>query len=140
MKLFGYSISINVLILIGVFYLIMVVNALSASCNREGVMGYMETQAQRAERERAEDNAAASRIAIASSKLQFIQSQLSDLNISSTPLKQQLPTLHNLKVQIIAIDESLNNIPGVNRKNRNSLLTVRDAIIRTKGDILKRIN
>ena len=37
MKLFGYSISLNVLILIGIFYLIMVVNALSGSCNREGL-------------------------------------------------------------------------------------------------------
>jgi hypothetical protein len=37
MKLFGYSISLNVLILIGVLYLIMVVNALSASCNMEGI-------------------------------------------------------------------------------------------------------
>ena len=37
MKLFGYSISLNVLILIGVLYLIMVVNALSGSCNREGL-------------------------------------------------------------------------------------------------------
>jgi len=37
MKIFGYSISINVLILIGILYLIMVVNALSSSCNREGL-------------------------------------------------------------------------------------------------------
>jgi hypothetical protein len=37
MKLFGYSISLNVLILIGILYLIMVVNALSGSCNREGL-------------------------------------------------------------------------------------------------------
>jgi hypothetical protein len=37
MKLFGYSISLNVLILIGILYLIMVVNALSGSCNREGM-------------------------------------------------------------------------------------------------------
>ena len=37
MKLFGYSISINVLILIGVLYLIMTVNAVSGSCNREGM-------------------------------------------------------------------------------------------------------
>ena len=37
MKLFGYSISLNVLILIGILYLIMVVNALSSSCNREGL-------------------------------------------------------------------------------------------------------
>jgi regulator of protease activity HflC (stomatin/prohibitin superfamily) len=36
-KLFGYSISLNVIILIGILYLIMVVNALSGSCNREGV-------------------------------------------------------------------------------------------------------
>ena len=39
MKLFGYSISLNVLILIGILYLIMVVNALSGSCNREGLTG-----------------------------------------------------------------------------------------------------
>ena len=38
MKLFGYSISLNVLILMGLLYLIMVVNALSASCNMEGLM------------------------------------------------------------------------------------------------------
>jgi len=38
MKVFGYSISINVLILLGILYLIMVVNALSASCNREGLL------------------------------------------------------------------------------------------------------
>ena len=38
-KLFGYSISLNVLILIGVLYLIMVVNALSGSCNTEGLKG-----------------------------------------------------------------------------------------------------
>jgi hypothetical protein len=38
-KLFGYSISLNVLILIGILYLIMVVNALSASCNMEGLKG-----------------------------------------------------------------------------------------------------
>jgi len=37
MKVFGYSISINVLILLGILYLIMVVNALSGSCNREGM-------------------------------------------------------------------------------------------------------
>ena len=37
MKLFGYSISLNIVILIGIFYLIMVVNALSSSCNREGM-------------------------------------------------------------------------------------------------------
>lgn len=37
MKLFGYSISLNVLILIGILYLIMVVNALSGTCNREGM-------------------------------------------------------------------------------------------------------
>ena len=36
-KLFGYSISLNVIILIGILYLIMVVNALSGSCNREGI-------------------------------------------------------------------------------------------------------
>ena len=36
-KLFGYSISLNVIILIGILYLIMVVNALSGSCNREGM-------------------------------------------------------------------------------------------------------
>ena len=36
-KLFGYSISLTVIILIGILYLIMVVNALSASCNREGM-------------------------------------------------------------------------------------------------------
>ena len=36
LKVFGYSISLNILILIGTLYLIMVVNALSASCNREG--------------------------------------------------------------------------------------------------------
>ena len=35
-KLFGYSISLTVLILIGILYLIMIVNALSSSCNREG--------------------------------------------------------------------------------------------------------
>ena len=40
MKLFGYSISLNVVILICIFYLIMVVNALSGSCIREG-MGTM---------------------------------------------------------------------------------------------------
>ncbi len=39
MKVFGYSISLNVLILIGILYLIMVVNALSGSCNREGLIG-----------------------------------------------------------------------------------------------------
>jgi hypothetical protein len=38
MKLFGYSISLNVLILIGILYLIMIVNALSAACNREGLV------------------------------------------------------------------------------------------------------
>ena len=38
-KLFGYSISLNVIILIGILYLIMVVNALSASCNMEGLKG-----------------------------------------------------------------------------------------------------
>ena len=37
MKLFGYSISINVIILIGILYLIMVVNAISGSCNKEGI-------------------------------------------------------------------------------------------------------
>ena len=37
MKVFGYSISLNVLILIGILYLIMVVNALSGTCNREGL-------------------------------------------------------------------------------------------------------
>ena len=36
LKLFGYSISLNLLILIGILYLIMVVNALSCSCNIEG--------------------------------------------------------------------------------------------------------
>jgi len=36
-KLFGYSISLNVLILIGILYLIMLVNALSGACNREGM-------------------------------------------------------------------------------------------------------
>ena len=36
-KLFGYSISLNVLILIGILYLIMIVNALSSSCNMEGM-------------------------------------------------------------------------------------------------------
>ena len=36
MKLFGYSISLNIVILIGILYLIMIVNALSSSCNREG--------------------------------------------------------------------------------------------------------
>lgn len=35
-KLLGYSISLNIIILIGIFYLIIVVNALSGSCNREG--------------------------------------------------------------------------------------------------------
>ena len=35
--MFGYSISLNVLILIGILYLIMVVNALSGTCNREGM-------------------------------------------------------------------------------------------------------
>ena len=39
MKLFGYSISLNVLILIGILYLIMAVNALSGACNREGLNG-----------------------------------------------------------------------------------------------------
>jgi hypothetical protein len=39
MKVFGYSISLNVLILMGILYLIMVVNALSGSCNREGFKG-----------------------------------------------------------------------------------------------------
>ena len=38
MKLFGYSISLNVLILIGILYLIMTVNALSGSCNMEGLI------------------------------------------------------------------------------------------------------
>jgi hypothetical protein len=37
MKLFGYSVSLNVLILIGILYLIMIVNALSSSCNKEGL-------------------------------------------------------------------------------------------------------
>ena len=37
MQLFGYSISLNVLILIGILYLIMIVNALSSSCNMEGM-------------------------------------------------------------------------------------------------------
>ena len=37
MKVFGYSISLNVLILIGILYLIMVVNALTSSCNTEGM-------------------------------------------------------------------------------------------------------
>lgn len=37
MKFLGYSISLNVIILIGIFYLIMVVNAISGSCNREGL-------------------------------------------------------------------------------------------------------
>jgi hypothetical protein len=41
MKLFGYSISLNVLILIGILYLIMVVNALSGTCNREGATSMM---------------------------------------------------------------------------------------------------
>lgn len=35
-KVLGYSISLKVIILICIFYLIMVVNALSGSCNREG--------------------------------------------------------------------------------------------------------
>ena len=34
-----YSISLNVLILIGILYLIMVVNALGGSCNIEGYKG-----------------------------------------------------------------------------------------------------
>ena len=42
MKLFGYSISLNVIILIGILYLIMVVNALSSSCNREGLTNTSE--------------------------------------------------------------------------------------------------
>ena len=37
MKLFGYSISLNILILIGILYLIMTINAVSSSCNREGM-------------------------------------------------------------------------------------------------------
>ena len=44
MKLFGYTISLNVLILIGILYLIMVVNALSGSCNREGLKGFKKIQ------------------------------------------------------------------------------------------------
>lgn len=32
-KLFGYSISLNVIILIAILYLIMVVNAITCSCN-----------------------------------------------------------------------------------------------------------
>ena len=42
MKLFGYSISLNVVILICIFYLILVVNALSGSCIREG-LGTMDS-------------------------------------------------------------------------------------------------
>lgn len=44
MKLLGYSIDLNIIILIGILYLIMVVNALSGSCKREGNtnMGEME--------------------------------------------------------------------------------------------------
>jgi hypothetical protein len=37
MKLFGYSISLNVVILLSIFYVILVVNALSGSCIREGL-------------------------------------------------------------------------------------------------------
>lgn len=36
MKLLGYSIDLNIIILIGILYLIMVVNAISGSCKREG--------------------------------------------------------------------------------------------------------
>ena len=39
MKLLGYSIDLNILILIGILYLIMVVNAISGSCKREGMYG-----------------------------------------------------------------------------------------------------
>ena len=44
MKLLGYSIDLNIIILIGILYLIMVINALSGSCKREGNtnMGEME--------------------------------------------------------------------------------------------------
>ena len=37
MKFLGYSIDLNIIILIGILYLIMVVNAISGSCKREGL-------------------------------------------------------------------------------------------------------
>lgn len=37
MKFLGYSIDLNIIILIGILYLIMVVNAISGSCKMEGL-------------------------------------------------------------------------------------------------------
>ena len=55
MKVLGYSISLNVLILIGILYLIMVVNALSSSCSREGRRGGMGDSARDRRQRQAED-------------------------------------------------------------------------------------
>ena len=60
MKLFGYPISVNVIILIGILYLIMIINALSASCNREGLsMGQKARDAQHAAAAAAQEAASA---------------------------------------------------------------------------------
>ena len=55
MKVLGYSISLNVLILIGILYLIMVVNALSSSCSIEGRRGGMGDSARDRRQRQAED-------------------------------------------------------------------------------------
>jgi hypothetical protein len=63
MKVFGYSISLNVLILMGVLYLIMVVNALSGSCNREGFGNKVSKAAQQAAQKAAQKALAAQQLA-----------------------------------------------------------------------------
>ena len=95
LKLFGYSISLNVIILIGVLYLIMVVNALSGSCNREGYKTNSEREKERREEE--DDENDRNRLLDYQAKLNIANESLQQLKNSKLSLTLKISSVNDLE-------------------------------------------
>ena len=114
-KLFGYSISLHVLILIGIFYLIMVVNALSSSCNREGRKGRKKKKKKdsSADTQAADDEevAAANNTdpGLGDQTMETIQGELTNLQLSCPGLDQKIAKLNELTDQLKKIQNTFDS-------------------------------
>ena len=109
MKLFGYSISLNVLILIGILYLIMIVNALSCSCNMEGFKSSAERK--RDKKEKKQDEADVSMVTNTSqSTMRNVEKELSDIQRSTATSAQKILRLDDLNNYLRDLGAKLNTV------------------------------
>ena len=123
MKLLGHSISINVLILIGIMYLIMVVNAVSSSCKREGMSGFKKAIRQ----EKRDDAEVASQLDAMINQIEQVMLQHAmNIKNSQEPPDKKLEKVNTMRDRLNDMKRYFDSIPNVDNTNAGKVRRLRE--------------